>query len=173
MDVLSHGLWGGISFGRKSRRSFWLAFLFGVLPDVIPFGPFFAAVFLGFYERPSFTFGGHPPEYLMPPFVHYLYQWTHSLLIFTAVFAFVWLLLHRPVYELLAWPLHIVFDIFTHTESFFPTPFLWPLSNYHVSFINWSDPRIFIPNVTALAALYVLFFLTRFRRRRGVKSPPG
>lgn len=166
MDVLSHGLWGGISFGRKNRRSFWLAFLFGVLPDLIPFGPFFAAVFLGFYERPSFALGGHPPEYLMPPFVHYLYQWTHSLVIFAIVFALAWLLLRHPVYPLLAWLLHIVFDIFTHTASFFPTPFLWPLSNYHVSLINWSDPRIFIPDVAFLFLLYVWFFLARARSHR-------
>ncbi len=42
MDIISHGLWGGITVGRKSGRSFWTAFCFGVAPDLFAFGPMFA-----------------------------------------------------------------------------------------------------------------------------------
>ena len=38
MDIVSHGLWGAIAFGRKSRSSFWLAFLIGLAPDLFSFG---------------------------------------------------------------------------------------------------------------------------------------
>ena len=42
MDIISHGLWGGITVGRRSGRSFWTAFCFGVAPDLFAFGPMFA-----------------------------------------------------------------------------------------------------------------------------------
>ena len=32
MDIVSHGLWGALAFGRKNRRSFWLAFGIGLAP---------------------------------------------------------------------------------------------------------------------------------------------
>ncbi len=165
MDIFSHGLWGSISFGRKNRRSFWISFFFGMFPDLVSFGYYFLGVFLGWYYHPSFS-GGHPPPEAIPQIIHTLYQWSHSLVIFTVVFAFMWLLFRRPVYEMLAWPLHIIFDIFTHTERFFPTPFLWPISDYHLSIINWSDPRVFIPNVLLLLLLYLWFFVARPRAKR-------
>ncbi|MDO8620401.1 MAG: hypothetical protein Q7R64_03595 [bacterium] len=161
MDILSHGLWGSISFGRKSRKDFWLSFLFGLLPDFITFAPFFTAVFFGIFPRPIFSLEAHPPVYDMPLFVHQFYNVTHSLVVFALLFALVWLVRKKPLLPLLAWPLHIIFDIFTHTEAFFPTPFLWPVSNYHVSLVNWSNPRIFVPNVVLLLVLYLWFFLRK------------
>ena len=37
MDIVSHGLWGSIAFGRKSRSSFWMAFVIGMAPDIFSF----------------------------------------------------------------------------------------------------------------------------------------
>lgn len=68
--------------------------------------------------------------------------------------------------EMLAWPLHILVDIPTHSERFFPTPFLWPLSDFHVDGHPWSDPRIFIPNVILIAGLYTWYYWWRPRRER-------
>jgi hypothetical protein len=47
MDIVSHGLWGSIAFGRKSRSSFWLAFMIGMAPDIFSFGILWAASMLG------------------------------------------------------------------------------------------------------------------------------
>ena len=47
MDILSHGLWGAITFGRRSRPSFWLAFGLGLAPDLLSFGILYLAVALG------------------------------------------------------------------------------------------------------------------------------
>jgi hypothetical protein len=47
-----------------------------------------------------------------------------------------------------------VLDIFTHDIQFFPTPFLWPISDFHVNGHMWGTPEIFIPNVMVLAGLY-------------------
>src|SRR3989344_7778616 len=102
MDIVSHGLWGSLAFGRRSRRSFWLAFFSGVGPDLLSFGPFFALAFLGLAKRPAFT--AEPPDpALIPAYVHGLYDVTHSFVIFAALFLILWLLLRRLPWEFSAW----------------------------------------------------------------------
>lgn len=166
MDIISHGLWGGITAGRKSRRDFWLAFFFGVAPDVFSFGIFSVGVWLGLAEGPDWG-KGLPDSSIIPVYVHILYNWTHSLLIFIFVYAVVWLVLRRPYYLLLPWGLHIVMDIFTHGSQFFPTPFLWPITKRTIEGIPWSEPIIFFPNLILLALLYIWFFIVRRRLRGG------
>lgn len=159
MDIISHGLWGGIAVGRKNKKSFWLAFLFGVAPDLFSFGIFFLARLAGFYGEVHW--GGRPDADIVPSFVSCLYNFTHSLVIFAAVFFLLWLLNRRPIWEVCAWGLHIVLDIFTHSYSFFPTPFLWPVSDLKFDGRSWGDPIIFIPNISLLLILYVGFFVYR------------
>src|SRR3989344_3099206 len=92
-------------------------------------------------------------------YVYGLYNLTHSLVVFTLAFGFVVLVRKKPPYELSAWGLHIVVDIPTHSYIFFPTPFLWPLSDLRIDGIPWSHPIIFIPNVTLLLVSYYWFFI--------------
>ena len=70
-----------------------------------------------------------------------------------------WVVFRTPIWESFAWGLHIIFDIFTHSYRFFPTPFLWPISDVKVNGWPWGMPAIFIPNVILLALLYAWFFL--------------
>lgn len=166
MDIISHGLWGGIALGRTSRKSFWTACLFGMAPDFFSFGLVFTS---GLLTHGLDFFNGlhHPPDpALIPAYVHTLYNVTHSLVVFAAVFGLVWLLRGKPLLEMGAWGLHLTMDIFTHSEAFFPTPFLWPLSNAHFDGLPWADPLIYIPNVLMLAVLYAWFFLKRKRANR-------
>ncbi len=53
MDIVSHGLWGSIAFGRKSRSSFWLAFVIGMAPDLFSFGILWLAAVLGLSKKPD------------------------------------------------------------------------------------------------------------------------
>ena len=87
MDIVSHGLWGAIAFGRKSRLSFWLAFVIGLAPDLLSFGILWTAAMLGFSEQPDFSHGT-PPESSIPQYVHHLYNVTHSFIVFLIVFLF-------------------------------------------------------------------------------------
>ena len=162
MDIVSHGLWGSLAFGRKNRKGFWRAFLFGIAPDFLSFGIFFASTFLGLAERPRFS--SEPPDpSLIPSYVHNLYNLTHSLIIFAVLFFVLWLIFKKPVWEALAWGLHIVFDIFTHSFKFFPTPFLWPVSGFKFDGWHWGSPWIFFPNLALLLILYLWFFVIRKR----------
>jgi membrane-bound metal-dependent hydrolase YbcI (DUF457 family) len=96
--------------------------------------------------------------------VYTLYNVSHSFLTAFLVFGIVWFVYKKPMFELLAWPLHILVDIPTHSSEFFPTPFLWPLSDFTVNGISWGQPVIFIPNVVLLIGLYVWFFYKKYHK---------
>lgn len=164
MDIVSHGLWGGIAFGRKSRKSFLLSFCFGVAPDFLAFAPFFMGMILGLTPR-VFTPGEPPPSSAIPAYIRSVYQITHSAIIFLIAFAAVAIILRRPLWEMLAWGLHILMDIPTHSNSFFPTPFLWPFSSFHINGVAWGNPMIFFPNIIMLAILYTIFFIKKRRAK--------
>ena len=171
MDIISHGLWGGWAFGRKSRTSFELAFVIGLAPDLFSFGVLWVAATLGLAPKPDFSHGT-PPESTIPLYVHHLYDVTHSLVVFLCVFMIVWLLLKRPLWKLGAWGLHVLVDIPTHSFAFFPTPFLWPLSDWKFDGWQWNTPAILIPNYLMLSLLY-LYFLSRIPRPTSPADRPG
>jgi len=163
MDIISHGLWGAIAFGRKNRKSFLLAFLFGVLPDLLSFGIFFVLAIFGVFERPDFGGMEPPTNEMVPSFVHSLYNVTHSLVVFLVIFVLLWVAFKRPIFVFAAWGLHILIDIPTHSSSFFPTPFLWPLSDFIIDGKSWASPYIFFPDVILLSFLYIWFFIWKRR----------
>ena len=163
MDILSHGLYGGAAFGRKSKPKYWLAFFFGIAPDLFSFGIFSASVWFGFAHGLEWRMGPPDPS-LIPQYVHQLYNITHSFITFTLAFFLVWALLKRPAWEMLAWGLHVAMDIFTHSDKFFPTPFLWPISDYTFNGVSWSQPAIFFPNVALLALVYGYWWYSRRMR---------
>ena len=170
MDIISHGLWGSIAFGRKNKKSFRTAFLFGLAPDFLAFAPLFILIFLGIVDRPSIPPMEPPDTSLIPSFVYGVYNVTHSLFVFAAAFLFLWIILRKPMWEICAWGLHILLDIPTHSYQFFPTPFLWPISDFRFDGIGWSDPYIFFPNIVVLLILYVWFYL--IKRNNGVANGP-
>ncbi|PIR24757.1 MAG: hypothetical protein COX62_05340 [Deltaproteobacteria bacterium CG_4_10_14_0_2_um_filter_43_8] len=163
MDIVSHGLWGGLIFGRKSKRVFLWAFLFGVLPDLLSFGIFSLMNVLGFSTAPNWS-EGLPQMSEIPNYVHVSYNFTHSLIVFLGVFFLFRLVSKKYFWPMLAWPLHILVDIPTHTTRFFATPFLWPLFEYKFEGISWTNPYIFFPNLILLFIFYFLFF---FRKVKG------
>ncbi len=167
MDTLSHGLYGGIAFGRTSKIRYGIAFLFGIMPDMLSFGILFALTILGFVSGPEFA-SGPPPMSSIPEYVHHLYNITHSFFVAGAVIALVWWWHEAPLMEMFAWPLHILVDIPTHSTKFFATPFLWPVSDFKIDGVSWSHPYIFIPNVIFLLGLHLWFYFKRRGRQRSV-----
>ncbi len=171
MDIVSHGLWGGIAFGRASRKAFWAAFACGVLPDLLAFGPHF----VGSIWNSAAGNGGAPigPRHGLadiPAYVFHIYNVTHSLVVFLLAFLLVWFIRRRPWWPLGAWGLHVLMDIPTHSERFFPTPFLWPVSEYRVNGTPWAQPLILVPDLVLLAGLYLLYFGIYRRRLKARKE---
>jgi len=169
MDIASHGLWAAAALGRKSKKDFWTAFFIGMSPDLLSFGIFWVSSVLGFDGRPNFN-GGHPDPRMFPMYLQALYNATHSLIIFAVVFLAIWAIRRRPWWLLWAWAIHIIIDIPTHSYQFFPTPFLWPLSTFKVNSLSWGDPRIFIPNIILLAAVYAWWGLKWKKQQKAEKK---
>lgn len=166
MDILSHGLWAAAPFYRKSRKSFWIAFFFGVLPDLVAFVPHMFFMILGPYRHPLFT---RPPIYAVNPLTFDLYNVTHSFIVFAVVFIIAFFLnKKRPYWKMWGWGLHILADIPTHSIKFFATPFLWPLSNFRVDGIPWSNPKFLIWNYAGLILVYIMLFYLKKRRQKFV-----
>ena len=164
MDIVSHGLWGGLAFGRKAKKSFWISFFFGIAPDLFSFGLFSIMNILGLASGPDWS-QGIPDSHAIPQYIHSLYNVTHSLIVFAVIFFVIWAIRKKPFYEMLAWPLHILMDIPTHSTKFFPTPFLWPFVDYRVNGIPWGHPIIFFPDWILLIALYLYFFIYKKRKK--------
>lgn len=179
MDIVSHALWTNLLYLRARRYAAW-GVLLGVLPDIVSFGGllleriFFpedltlsqAAVSVG----PARLFGRRPTLAQIPPYVFTLYNVTHSLVVFGAVALVIAVLWRQFWWPMLGWALHIASDIFTHTSDFFPTPFLWPLSDFRVSVISWGHPVFFAANAATLIILYGYLAIRR-RRQRSQTAP--
>lgn len=158
MDILSHGLYGGVAFGRNSRRNYLTAFFFGIGPDLFSFGIFFLVRIIG-YGQVSM---GKPDIASIPKYVHSLYDFTHSFVPYAVFFAILWFLGKKTfAYLTLGWPLHILVDMPVHSLEFFPTPFLWPISDIRIDGIPWSNPYIFFPNVIFIVVIYSYWYLKR------------
>ncbi len=165
MDIFSHGLYGGVAFGRMSKRDYITAFLFGIAPDLLAFGTFFITNLFS-----SGTLG-KPDIETIPHYIFIIYDFSHSLVVFSVFFAFLWFFGYKHFAKLtLAWPLHILVDIPTHDAAFFPTPFLWPISDSHIDGISWGHPMIFFPNVVLLLGLYAYWYIKSKKIRVQIKQ---
>lgn len=130
----------------KKRRWFWVeAFLWGALPDLIPFT---VPVIISLVRRFSF-WAGENPEILEVSV--YLYQYTHSLVIFLAIFLLFRLCVKKWYLPMLGWAFHILLDIPLHAPDYFATPFLFPVSSWTLPFgISWATWWVFFPMWIAL-----------------------
>ena len=154
MDTLSHALWGKGLFGYRKYR--WYSFLFGALPDLFSFGIYFIhSIFFS-----SSPLMGRPERSEIPEWVYSLYDISHSLVI-ASIFIFIAYKINKEfAFPMLAWPAHIILDFFTHSIEFFPTPILWPISDFKFDGIPWSNPIVFFANVICI------FFLFIYRRKQ-------
>ncbi|MFA5841675.1 MAG: hypothetical protein WC835_01770 [Candidatus Paceibacterota bacterium] len=180
MDVFAHGLWTGAVYkaGKKETRKplhTVFAVFWGIFPDLFAFTPAFVFLFYqsifggkGFAMlRPHADFESATAAHQVPLYdlSNSLYNASHSLIIFLIVFALVWAILKRPVWELGGWLIHILVDIPTHSYAFFPTPFLWPLSDFKVNGISWGVGWFMALNYGSLLVLYIVL------ARPGLKRP--
>jgi hypothetical protein len=147
MDILAHFLWTLAIYWQHPRR--WIAGLIGFLPDILSFGIFFVQrIITGNFER------GAPQLATIPTYVFTLYDLTHSIVVFAIGAALLWFFARDWFWLSLGWGLHIIIDVPTHTNRFFPTPVFWPISDVTFSGIGWGSWWFMLMNYAALAAVY-------------------
>lgn len=144
--------------------------VFGVFPDVFAFAPAFIYMFAS-YIFPGIPKMDHPgPAHMEPAtgnglvinnLTHHLYNLSHSLLIFFLIFGLIWLIFRRPVWEMLGWIIHIIMDIPSHSYDFYPTPFLWPFSDFKVNGVHWGTPWFMITNYSLIILAYLVIYLVK------------
>ncbi|HII15797.1 MAG TPA: hypothetical protein HA362_05810 [Nanoarchaeota archaeon] len=172
MDVFAHALWTGalfraINIKAKKKISVWKGLLWGIAPDVFSFGLLTAWMLL------SLIFGGTTLDFqhfeamepaqrdTIPIFqiVSFMYNITHSIFIFGAVFIMLWFVFRKPLWATLGWLIHILIDIPTHSYQFYPTPFLWPISGWKFNGISWGQRWFMIANYSAILITYICLYL--------------
>ncbi len=179
MDILAHTLWAnagarGLNKIQEKKgkpkiiHAGWTGF-WGVFPDLFAFTiPFILVIFRVITGELSLSsFGDHHGPVAGFDLASYLYQYSHSLVIWVAVFAIVWIISKRPRYELLGWALHILIDIPSHAIGFYPTPFLFPISEYRFPYgVDWSNMWYMIINYSGLILVWTGIMVSRLRQRR-------
>lgn len=154
MDILSHGLWGFLILKKmKPRIQFLAAFIFNLLPDIIPFGMMIIfMIFTGNISYESFS-----PETL-PPFVFITYKITHSFFTFMILFLLFYIIKKHIFWPILGLLIHIIIDIPTHGDNDYITTFLYPFSDYAFDGLRWTNSYIISINFLVLGILYFLSY---------------
>jgi hypothetical protein len=176
MDIISHALWSGALFKsinlkiKKRKFNFWLAAFFGVFPDVFAFViPGIIFFFIIIFQE-GFNFINLPIIIQSPPYsdiIYMLYNISHSLIIFSVVFLIIYLIFKKPIWIMFGWLLHILIDIPTHLIGHFPTPFLWPISNFKINgLIYWREPAFMILDVVLLIIVYWIILSKEKRMKK-------
>jgi hypothetical protein len=162
MDIVAHGLWAGAAAVAAQRagvkvRPVWAA-AWAMFPDVLAFGP---PVAVGLWMLVSGAAGSARPGHAGVPHVHLgapLYPLGHSLVTFAVVFGLVTLAMRRPPLAMLGWLTHILIDIPTHSNSYYATRFLWPLSGYSINGVPWWTPWLWVCTYVGLAITYLVLW---------------
>lgn len=178
MDILSHGLWAAVGAKAINKKSpaqkvnVWLATFWGMFPDLFAFVPAFVLLFIARLQGKVIPFGrpqGSIGDMSSNPIFGvslYLYNYSHSLVIFIAVVALVFIANYffltprfgrRLIpWEMGGWAFHILCDIPTHTTQFFPTPIFWPISSWHfVHGFSWGQPWFMVLNYGLLLVVWL------------------
>jgi len=165
MNFMSRALWSGAAFGREGAKYFLTAAGFSIFPNIMTEGLFFVLLILGIGGMPGWE-GGHPDIMDYPIFAQILYNITHSLIVFALLFAILRILAVEVIVAAAGWGLHILIDIPTHSLSLFPTPFLWPLSDFKFDGIGWDNPVILAVDIVSLICIYSFWLFPRYYRLR-------
>ena len=148
MDILAHGLWTAALFkyfNKKNKFNLKLAAFWGVFPDIfaftIPFIYILWNIIFNKFSPPSPAALEPVSKMPLSNLTHILYNISHSIIIFLLIFILSVIIFRKIFWEIFGWLLHILIDIPSHSYNFFPTPFLWPLSDWKFTQgISWISP---------------------------------
>ena len=154
MDTLSHALWGRGLFGYRGHK--WLAIFFGAMPDLFSFGILIiVGLFSGNYTSGNYAYEGPPSLESIPNWVFFNYDLSHSFITAFLCIGIVYYFNRSLTFPMLAWPFHILLDFPFHSKEYFPTKFLWPLTDFSIDGIPWSNPEVWFPNMAGIIILFI------------------
>lgn len=152
MDDIGHILW---SIALYYHHDWLLAALFGVLPDILVFVPFYAAKLAKGKVRSA---NDLKPKYDIGFYNKWVprgYAITHSLLFFALILLSCSFIFGYRV-EYWAMLVHILVDAPSHRRSWFGTQLFWPFSKYQFNGVSWATREYMLANYTALALVFGL-----------------
>lgn len=187
MDILAHALWAGAGVmlarqqGRPiarplTRRTAALTVALAAAPDIPHLLPIVGWSVLGGGDWTIVTgyanaLPGQEPA--VPAWVHglshNLHCFTHSAIVAGLVTLLVYARTGALWVPLLGWWSHIVIDVFTHSQDYYPSPVFWPITRAGFDGLAWNTPWFMGVNYAALAATYA-WLLWRRRRARSAFS---
>ena len=177
MDPISHGFWTAVVYkaaGSKTKKRFNLkkAVCWGVCPDFLAFTiPSVWLIYALIVGKMNLSNSPRPDTITAADsqFVYditlILYNFSHSLVTFLIIFVLAYVFFKKIFWELGGWLMHILIDIPTHPIDFYPTPFLWPISDYRFSGLNWEEPKFMIINILATILVLLAFRLKKQKKQ--------
>lgn len=181
MDIIADGLWAVVAAKAANKKlkkpiNSWLAGFWGIFPDLFSFWIAMIWVLWGMAEG-TMQFSDmprHPDSAEQMPLQAFwvyqisydLYNISHSAVVFFAIFFLTWIVLRKPHLELFGWFVHLLVDIPTHTLENFPTPLLWPLSEWKIDGLAYWHLNWFAP----LTYIFIFFLLYLLRNHKKKKS---
>lgn len=176
MDIVAHALWTGtgmIWLGRLrpvSTHTLVLTVTLGVLPDLIHLLPLLAWWISGggsFEALKLYALATPATEPSLPPLVHllshHLHCTFHSAIVSAAVGLLIGFFSRSFWLPLLGWYGHVLIDVFTHSNDFYPSPVFYPVTMSGFDGIAWNAPWFIALNYLALAITATALLI----RRRG------
>lgn len=169
MELIGHFLWTNLFsnyFLKKYKKEvnnketiFW-----GIFPDLISFGPLFFILVLNYFKVFNFNY------YFSFNLISFLYNFSHSFIFYFLCFFVIFFIKKKFYLESLGWFFHIFIDIFTHSKNFYPTKFLWPLSDFGFNGISWRNIYFLVFNYFVLLVVYGLIYIKKGQNKKIFKD---
>ena len=153
MDTFSHALWGKGLFGYRGYGK--TAIFFGAMPDLSSFGLLFLVNLITNKNQEY----GPPKMENIPDWLFFNYDITHSFIVAFFCLFITYLLNKSLAFAMLAWPFHILLDFPFHSKEYFPTN-LYPLTDFSIDGIPWSNPEVWFPNISGIIILFIYRYKT-------------
>ena len=173
IDIAAHALWAATGTVLLARRralpvvtSFALVGL-AVLPDLMHTLPVTAWALFNWLPSEFMIYVKALPDRLKPLpesvelWSHHLHCIFHSGVIAMAVTLVAWRWNRVFWIPLAGWWSHILIDVFTHSDDFFPSPVLYPLTYRGFDGVAWNTPWFVVANYSTLAVVWVWLLVTR------------
>ena len=185
MDILAHALWAGVGVAAMARR--WptslgqarTAVALAALPDIghlIPIAVWALLSGGSWQALRGYAFATPGAEPWLPAAVqawsHTLHCMMHSAVIASVVTMLAWIRWRWLLTPLTGWWSHIVFDVFTHSNDYYPSPVLYPITERGLDGIAWPTPWFMALNY-AMLGLAGLWLWCSSRKPRSSGSHPS